>query len=318
MRIVVTGAGGFIGSHLVKYLRKKHPNAQVIGVDVKYPVWEKTHATKFLIRDLRYVNYDVFHEANHVYHLAADMGGIGYIENYKAQIVFNNTMINMLTLKACQEKLVDRFLFTSSACVYPAYLQTHLPMDLTESDAYPAEAEDGYGWEKLMMERACRHFREDYSLDCRIARFHNIYGPYGEYDGGREKSPAAICRKVALCDNVGEIELWGDGSNVRSYCYIDDCVEALYRLMNSDYCEPMNIGTDKAVTIDELADRIIKISGKQITKTHDTSKPQGVKYRNADISLARQVLKWEPQVSLTEGLTKTYKWIKEQLSSAKK
>ena len=312
MRIVVTGAGGFIGHHLVNYLKNK--GHYVRAVDIRYPKWEMSRADEFLLTDLRYPAFHVFNNIDQVYHLAADMGGIGYIENYKAQIVFNNTMINMLTLKACQEKGVKRFLFTSSACVYPGYLQNKGHSDLEENDAYPADSEDGYGWEKLMMERACRHFREDYLLDTRIARFHNIFGPMGEYEGGREKSPAALCRKVALSD--GKIEIWGDGTQERSYCYIDDCVEALYRLMESDYCDPINIGTDRKVTVNELADIIIKISGKKITKEYDLTKPQGVKARNAVIRRANFILKWNPQVSLEEGLEKTYRWIEKQSSSA--
>ena len=310
MRVVVTGAGGFIGSHLVKFLKKK--GHYVVGIDVKLPEWEETKAHEFITRDLRYPCLDLFKEVEQVYHLAADMGGIGYIETHKADIVFNNTMMNMIVLKACQENKVKRFLFSSSACVYPGYKQDKEALYLKEEDAYPADAEDGYGWEKLMMERACRHFSEDYKLDTRIARFHNIYGELGTYDGGREKSPAALCRKVALADK--EIEIWGNGSNIRSYCHVDDCVEALYRLMNSNYKDPINIGTDRAVTINELADMIIKISGKEITKTYDLTKPQGVVGRNADITKADVFLKWKPKVSLELGLERTYKWIAESLA----
>jgi GDP-D-mannose 3',5'-epimerase len=311
MSIVVTGAGGFVGHHLVKFLKKK--GHKVFGMDLKYPEFESTYADEFTIIDLRKPSYDLFHNVNEVYHLAADMGGIYWIENHKAEIVFNNTMINMLTLKSAQEHKVKKFLFTSSACVYPSYLQNRCDVkELKEEDAYPADSEDGYGWEKLMMERACRHFRQDYGLQTYIARFHNIYGPEGTYDGGREKSPAALCRKVALAKD--EIEIWGNGEQTRSYCYVDDCVEALYNLMNSEYHSPLNIGTNRLVSINELADIIIKISGKEIRKTYDFNKPIGVVGRNADITKAKGILNWEPKVSLEEGLKKTYSWIKSRIS----
>lgn len=313
MRIAVTGAGGFIGSHLVKYLKSK--GEWVRGIDIKLPEFDKTSADEFVIRDLRYPSLDLFRGIDEVYHLAADMGGIGYIETHKADIVFNNTMINMLTLKACEEAGVKRFLFSSSACIYPGYLQKE-PRRLKEEDAYPADAEDGYGWEKLMMERTCRHFSEDYGLSVRIARFHNIYGPLGTYDGGREKSPAALCRKIAQADR--SIEIWGDGTRTRSYCYIDDCVEALYLLMKSEYDKPLNIGTDDLVSINELADLIMDIAGKNLVKIYDLSKPQGVMGRNADISRVSLVLNWTPKTSLVTGLEKTYSWIYGQLSSGKK
>ena len=232
-RICVTGAAGFIGGHLVNYLKQK--GDYVIGIDIKDPEFAPTMADEFHIRDLRYPSASLFEGVDEVYHLAADMGGIGWIETHKADIVFNNTMINMLTLKACQEKNVKKFLFSSSACVYPGFLQNlDYTVQLCEDDAYPADAEDGYGWEKLMMERACRHFREDYGLQTYIARFHNIYGTHGTYQGGREKSPAALCRKIALAKDTDEIEVWGDGKQVRSYCYVDDCEEALYQLMKSE------------------------------------------------------------------------------------
>lgn len=310
-KIVVTGAGGFVGHHLVKYLKNK--GEYVVGIDVKYPEFEASVADKFVIRDLRYPSLELMQGMDEVYHLAADMGGIGYIENNKAQIVFNNTVMNMLTIKACQEAKVKKFLFTSSACVYPSYLQDMTEcIPLKEEEAYPAEAEDGYGWEKLMMERTCKHFMDDCGLNTYIARFHNIYGELGTYDGGREKSPAALCRKVATYDD--SIEIWGDGLQERSYCYITDCVEALYRLMQSNHHEPINIGTDRMVSIDELAEIIMRIAGKDLERKYDTSKPQGVRGRNADITLAKQILGWEPEVSLEDGLTKTYQWIRSRLN----
>ena len=304
--IIVTGAGGFIGSHLVKYLKQKE--YYVRGIDIKYPEFEKSCADEFIIQDLRYPALDLFKGADEVYHLAADMGGIGYIESNRAKIFWNNTMINSLVLKSCQETKVSKFLFTSSACVYPQYLQDKTDVDgLVEEDAFPADAEPGYGWEKLMMELHCKYFMEDHGLNVHIARFHNIYGPEGTYDGGREKSPAALCRKIAT--SQVNLDVWGDGSQTRSYCYIDDCVEALYKLMQSDYHEPINIGTDRLVSIDGLADMIMKISGKKLQKIYDLSRPQGVKGRNADITKAKIILGWQPKVSLEEGLLKTYKWI---------
>ena len=304
--ILVTGAGGFIGSHLVKYLKSK--GEYIVGVDLKYPEFSKTEADEFKIFDLRYPAVDLFRDVQEVYHLAADMGGIGYIENHRADIFWNNSMINNLVLKACQENGVKKFLFTSSACVYPQYSQNNTEaIQLSEEDAYPADAEPGYGWEKLMMELSCKYFHEDYGLDVRLARFHNIYGPEGTWQGGKEKSPAALCRKIANADK--SIDIWGNGEQTRSYCYIDDCVEALYRLMQSEYTEPLNIGTDRLVSINQLADMIMKIAGKDLSKVYDLTKPQGVKGRNADITKAKLILGWTPKVSLEQGLEKTYKWI---------
>jgi len=309
-KIVVTGAGGFIGSHLVKYLKKrKH---YVIGVDIKKPEFSKSEADEMIGADLRYPNLGIFQGIDEVYHLAADMGGISYIETHRADITFNNTMIDMLTLKACQEAKVKKFLFTSSACVYPAGLQSsNQAVFLREQDAYPADCEDGYGWEKLMMERACTSFAQDYGMKVYLPRFHNIYGPEGTYDGGKEKSPAALCRKIAKADK--EIEVWGDGEQTRSYCYIDDCVEALYLLMQSDYYKPINIGTDRLVSINQLADIIEGIAKKKLLRNYDFTKPQGVKGRNADISKAQEVLGWNPEITLEDGLEKTYQWISKQI-----
>lgn len=311
MTTLVTGAGGFIGHHLVNFLKQK--GHFVVGVDIKEPEWEKSRADMFKVKDLRDWQPELFVGIDEVYHLAADMGGIGYIETHKADIVYNNTLINMLTLKACQEYGIKKFLFTSSACVYPKHLQySKHAIALKEEAAYPAQAEDGYGWEKLMMERACRHFMEDYGLPVYIARFHNIYGPLGTYDGGREKSPAALCRKVA--QGTTQLDIWGNGQQTRSYCYIDDCVEALYALMNSGYHKPINIGTDRLVSIDDLADIIMEIAGKTLQKVYDISKPQGVMGRNANISLAYTKLDWMPKITLEAGLKRTYEWIKGQIS----
>jgi nucleoside-diphosphate-sugar epimerase len=250
-----------------------------------------------------------------VYNLAANMGGIGFITEVGAEVMRDNILINTHMLEASRRNKVRRYFFSSSACVYPTFRQTDPDVEgLREKDAYPADPDNFYGWEKLLTEKMCEAYHRDYSLDVRIARYHNIYGPEGTYKGGREKSPAALCRKVAEASNPGEILVWGDGQQTRSYCYIDDCVRGTVKLMESDYDKPMNIGSERLVTIDELADMITKISGKVITKSYDLNAPQGVRGRNADISLAREVLGWEPKVSLEEGLAKTYKWIEHQCS----
>jgi GDP-D-mannose 3',5'-epimerase len=228
--------------------------------------------------------------------------------------VRDNTLINLQTIEAARQNGVRRLLYTSSACVYPGYLQTSPDVTpLKEEHAYPADAEDGYGWEKLYMERTCRHYSEDFGLETRIARFHNIYGPLGTYDGGREKSPAAICRKVAQAGAEDTIEVWGDGKQTRSYCYIDDCVEGIYRLMRSEYREPLNLGTDRLVSIDELVDIVAAVAGKTIRKRYDRDKPQGVRGRNSDNTRLREVLGWEPGTALETGLTCTYRWIAERV-----
>jgi len=316
-RILVTGAGGFIGHHLVKYLVNR--GCRVRGVDLKPAEFEPTAAQEFELLDLRrWENcLRATRGVEEVYALAANMGGIGFIETNKAVIVRDNTLINMQTLEAARVNGARRFLFTSSACIYPGYLQKETTVTpLKEEDAYPADAEDGYGWEKLYMERSCRHYREDFGLDTRIARFHNIYGPRGTYDGGREKSPAAICRKVALAGDGEAIEVWGDGEQTRSYCFIDDCVEGIWRIMRSDYCEPLNLGTDRLVSINELVDIVAGLAGKSIRKAYDLSKPQGVRGRNSDNTRLRQVLGWEPATSLGDGLGVTYEWIRQELEKA--
>jgi nucleoside-diphosphate-sugar epimerase len=245
------------------------------------------------------------------------MGGIGFIESHKAEIMRDSALMNLHMIEAARVNNAERFLFSSSACVYPGYLQRSTDaVPLKEEDAYPADAEDGYGWEKLFMERQCRHYREDYGLDTRIVRFHNIYGELGTYDGGREKSPAAICRKVALAEPGGVIEIWGDGEQTRSYCHVDDCVEGIFRLMRSDYPHPLNLGTDRLVTINELVDIVCGIAGKQPERKHDLTQPQGVRGRNSDNTRLRQVLGWEPQISLEDGLARTYAWIEGELQKA--
>jgi nucleoside-diphosphate-sugar epimerase len=315
-KVLVTGAGGFIGHHLTRYLTER--GYWVRGVDIKEPEYEPTIANEFKILDLRRSEscLEATRDIDEVYGLAANMGGIGFIENNKAVIIRDNTLINLQSIEAARANGVKRYLYTSSACIYPGYLQKETNLaPLREEDAYPADAEDGYGWEKLYMERVCRHYREDFGLATRVVRFHNIFGPLGTYDGGREKSPAAICRKVALANDEDTIEVWGDGEQTRSYCYIDDCVEGIHRLMKSDYSEPLNLGQDRMLSINDLVDIVAGIAEKKISKRYDVTKPQGVRGRNSDNTRLRQVLGWEPAVSLEDGLKKTYAWIAGQLQN---
>jgi len=313
-RVLITGAGGFIGHHLSKYLVQR--GYWVRGVDIKEPEYEAASANEFKLLDLTDARncLQATEGIDEVYGLAANMGGIGFIETNKAVIVRDNTLINMHTIEAARENGVKRYLYTSSACIYPGYKQRETDVTpLREDDAYPADAEDGYGWEKLYMERVCRHYTDDFGLDTRVVRFHNIFGPLGTYDGGREKSPAAICRKVALANNGDDIEVWGDGEQTRSYCYIDDCVEGIYRLMRSDHREPINLGQDRMISINELVDIVARIADKQIGKAYDLTKPQGVRGRNSDNTRLREVLNWEPTITLEDGLERTYHWIAGEL-----
>jgi GDP-D-mannose 3', 5'-epimerase len=315
-RAIVTGAGGFIGHHLVSAL--KADGYWVRGVDLKHPEFGTTQADEFELLDLRRWEESVRAMNNgrgvEVYNLAANMGGIGYIEANKAVIMHDNVLINMHALEAARLAGVSRFLYTSSACVYPLYRQQSPDVTpLREQDAYPADPEDGYGWEKLFSERQCRHYFEDYGLETRVVRFHNIFGPLGTYDGGREKSPAAICRKVALAADGGEIEVWGDGSQTRSYCYVSDAVDGVRRLMRSSHREPLNLGQERLISINALVDIVARVAGKKITRRHVAGAPQGVRGRTSDNTQLRAVLGWEPGVSLEEGLGRTYEWIRAQV-----
>jgi len=314
-KILVTGAGGFIGHHLVA--RLKSEGNWVRGADLTPPEYEPSSADQFVETDLRrWENcLEVTAGVDEVYALAADMGGMGFISANHALILHNNALINIHTLEAARLNRVKKYLYSSSACVYPEYRQNDVDVvPLKEEDAYPAQPQDAYGWEKLITERLCTHYREDYGLETRIVRFHNIFGPLGTWQGGREKAPAALCRKMAIAKLSGnqEIELWGDGQQTRSFCYIDDCVTGLCKLMRSEYRNPLNLGQDRLITIDGLADIIARIAGIEVAKRHIAG-PQGVRGRNSDNTRLQQVLGWTPEISLEEGLTRTYRWIEKQV-----
>ncbi|KPJ55332.1 NAD-dependent dehydratase [Parcubacteria bacterium DG_72] len=311
-KVLITGAGGFIGHYLARYLKNK--GYWVRGVDIKEPEFSsKEEMDEFLLLDLRDFSncQKAVKDMDYVYTLAANMGGIGFITSVSADVMRDNVLINVNMAEACRTGGIKRLFYSSSACIYPTFKQKNVGVAaLKETDAYPADPDNEYGWEKLYSERVFKAYEKDYGLDVRIARFHNIYGPEGIYEGGREKAPAAICRKVILADK--EIEIWGDGEQTRSFCYIDDCLEGMYRLMMSNYKEPLNIGSDRLVSINEMVDIISKIEHKSFKRKYLLDKPQGVRGRNSDNALLKQVLNWEPKVSLEQGLEKTYKWIKEQ------
>lgn len=314
-KILVTGAGGFIGHHLVRFLKKK--GYWVRGVDIKYPEYSsKDEADEFLLLDMRDFRnaMKAAHGMDKIYTLAANMGGIGFITSVKADVVHDNALININMAEAAKLSGVKRLFYSSSACIYPKHLQEDAAIvPLKEEHAFPAAPEDGYGWEKLYSEHVYQKYAEDHGLQVRISRYHNIYGPEGTYEGGREKAPAALARKIVLAKDGDDIEIWGDGQQTRSFCYIDDCVEGTYRLMESDCDQPLNIGSDRLVTVNETADMIARAAGKTINKKYLLDKPQGVRGRNSDNTLCKQVLGWEPKVTLEEGLKRTYEWIRDQM-----
>ena len=316
---VVTGAGGFIGHHLVK--RLKADGLWVRGVDLKYPEFEPSQADDFLLADLCQFENCARAVAgmDDVYQLAADMGGIGYLSDHHALLTRHNVLINSHMLEAARLSNVKRYLYTSSACVYPQSRQDSEDVTpLEEAAAIPAEPEKGYGWEKLFSEQLTTYYHEECGLDVRIVRFHNIYGPLGTYAGGREKAPAAICRKVALAEDGDEIAVWGDGEQTRSFCYIDDCIDGLLRIMESGYVQPLNLGTDELVTINELVDIVCGSAGKRLRRRHDLSKPQGVRGRNSDNTLLKQILGWRPTTPFSKGIQPTYAWIARELAECAK
>ncbi|MBI21277.1 MAG: NAD-dependent dehydratase [Chloroflexi bacterium] len=314
-KILITGAGGFIAHHLVKFLKLK--GDWVRAVDIVEPEFEESSADEFKLLDLRIREscIEAVQDIDQVYHLAADMGGIGYITAFHADIARNNILMNTHMLEASRLAKIERFFYSSSACVYPDYRQNSNELEgLKEEDAYPAAPEEGYGWEKLFSEKLCEYYTQDYGFKTRVARFHNVYGPLGTYDGGKEKAPAALCRKIANSKFEDDIEVWGDGEQTRSFMFIDDCVEGIYRLMQSNHSEPLNLGTDVMVSVNELVDIIANVSGKKINKVHDLTKPQGVRGRNSDNSKLSEFLNWTPEIELKDGMKITYEWINSQVN----
>lgn len=316
-KIVIAGAGGFIGGHLVREMISKGHKVRAVDIKPLNEWYQIQDDADNLVLDLRLREncYRAVNGYNEVFNLAADMGGMGFIENNKAACMIS-VLINTHLLIAARDCGIERFFYASSACVYNAQKQTDTDNPgLKESDAYPALAEDGYGWEKLFSERMCRHFMEDFGLTTRVARFHNVYGPYGTWDGGREKAPAAICRKVIEAGITGkkEIMIWGDGLQTRSFMFIDDCIKGINAIMYSDITEPLNLGSSEMVSINGLVDIVEEIAGYKLERKYDLTAPKGVRGRNSDNTLIRQYLNWEPSIPLRTGMKNTYDWIKEQI-----
>jgi len=319
-KILIVGAGGFIGGHLVKKLL--NDGNSIVASDIKpkeYWFQDFDEAKNFYEMDMKDISNcrKVTQDIDYVFNMACNMGGMGFIENNKAECM-QSVLINTNLLIACKEDKVEKYFFSSSACAYNKTKQQEVFIEgLKEEDAYPADPEDGYGWEKLFSERMCRHFMEDYGIQVRVARYHNIYGPYGTYDGGREKAPAALCRKVltAKKNNDNKIQVWGDGKQTRTFLYIDDCVEGTLRLFESDYSDPVNIGSDEQVSINQMIDIIEKISGiEKLDREYQLDKPKGVRGRSSNNELVKKVLNWSYGIKLKDGLTKTYNWIDSESS----
>jgi len=320
-KIVIAGAGGFIAGHLVKEMISKGHNVRAIDIKPLNEWYQVSDEADNMVLDLRLREncYRAVNGCNEVFNLAADMGGMGFIENNKAACMIS-VLINTHLLIASRDCGIERFFYASSACVYNGDKQTDPDNPgLKESDAYPALAEDGYGWEKLFSERMCRHFSEDFGLTTRVARFHNVYGPFGTFDGGREKAPAAICRKIIEAGISGrkEIVIWGDGHQTRSFMYIDDCIKGIVDITYSNIEEPINLGSSEMVSINQLVDIVEDIAGHKLERKYDPDAPKGVRGRNSDNTLIRQYLNWEPSIPLKTGMKKTYEWIREQIVNEK-
>ncbi|HIF00869.1 MAG TPA: NAD-dependent epimerase/dehydratase family protein [Fuerstia sp.] len=319
--IVVAGGGGFIGGHLVEhFVNQGYTNVRSVDIKPLDQWYKVSEVADNVVADLKdKANCaTACRGASQVYNLAADMGGMGFIENNKALCMLS-VLTNTHLLQAANDAGVERFFYASSACVYNADKQVNEDVvPLREADAYPAMPEDGYGWEKLFSERMCRHFQEDFGLVTRVARFHNVYGPFGTWDGGREKAPAAICRKIIEAKTNGnhEVEVWGDGCQTRSFMYIDDCVKGIVDIMHSDIEEPINLGSSEVTTINGLVDLIAEIAGIDVTRQHNLDAPKGVNGRNSDNTKIQQYLDWEPGIRLKDGMRKTFDWIAEQYAAA--
>jgi GDP-D-mannose 3',5'-epimerase len=317
VKILVAGGAGFIGSHLARRLKNEGHFVRVADWNENHYFKVEEYCSEYLKLDLRSLDncLTASKDIEWVFDLAADMGGMGFIQSNHSLILYNNTMISFNLVEAARKCGVKRFFYSSSACIYPEYKQMETQIAaLKESDAWPAQPQDAYGLEKLVTEELCKHYGKDFGIEFRIARFHNIYGPQGTWKGGREKAPAAFCRKVAASQS--EFEMWGDGKQTRSFCFVDDCVEGVLRLMRSDFREPLNIGSEEMVSMNDMAELVMQIANKKLTIKHIPG-PEGVRGRNSDNTLIRQVLGWAPGISLKEGLTRLYPWITSQMEQEK-